>query len=178
MPSSKPRDFLVGVCRIPAVAWFPDFQHRRLPQLFPAAARWQREVGFRVQIASGRTIMLSSESSLRDFRKFYPGAKLIEVCVVRFATQPSPDLLTANPSESSRTTDCPSKYFYLPNQFYAPQEPSGGGGCAGNPGAARSRCCRVRLGQHRRSTRARLFRQSHGAGRAVVASKSTSVIWE
>ena len=27
---------------------------------------------FRVQIASGRSIMLSSESALRDFRKFYP----------------------------------------------------------------------------------------------------------
>src|SRR5512141_722258 len=35
----------------PAVAWFPDFQHRRLPQLFPAAARWRREAGFRMQIA-------------------------------------------------------------------------------------------------------------------------------
>jgi len=27
----------------PTVAWFPDFQHRRLPQLFSPAARWRRE---------------------------------------------------------------------------------------------------------------------------------------
>ncbi|WP_334415101.1 MULTISPECIES: glycosyltransferase family 4 protein [unclassified Bradyrhizobium] len=101
----------------PAVAWFPDFQHRRLPRLFPAAARWRREAGFRMQIASGRTVMLSSESSHRDFRKFYPGAKN-EVCVVRFATGPSPAFLTANPAEIVAQYQLPEKYFYLPNQFY------------------------------------------------------------
>ena len=31
----------------PAVAWFPDFQHRRLPHLFSRAVRWRREIGFR-----------------------------------------------------------------------------------------------------------------------------------
>ncbi|MCA6117808.1 glycosyltransferase family 4 protein [Bradyrhizobium sp. WSM 1738] len=101
----------------PAVAWFPDFQHRRLPQLFPAAARWRREAGFRMQIASGRTVMLSSESSHRDFRKFYPGAKN-EVCVVRFATAPSPAFLTENPAEIVAQYQLPERYFYLPNQFY------------------------------------------------------------
>ena len=101
----------------PAVAWFPDFQHRRLPQLFPAAARWRREVGFRIQIASGRTVMLSSESAHRDFRKFYPGATN-EVCVVRFATRPSPAFLTTNPAEIVAQYQLPEKYFYLPNQFY------------------------------------------------------------
>jgi glycosyltransferase involved in cell wall biosynthesis len=101
----------------PAVAWFPDFQHRRLPQLFPIAARWRREAGFRVQIGSGRTVMLSSESSHRDFRKYYPGAMNM-VCVVRFATQPSPALLTANPAEIVAQYQLPEKYFYLPNQFY------------------------------------------------------------
>lgn len=101
----------------PAIAWFPDFQHRRLPQLFPAAARWRREAGFRMQIASGRTVMLSSESSHRDFRKFYPGAKN-EVCVVRFATGPSPAFLSANPAEIVAQYQLPERYFYLPNQFY------------------------------------------------------------
>ena len=101
----------------PTVAWFPDFQHRRLPQLFPIAARWRREAGFRMQIASGRTVMLSSESSHRDFRRYYPGATN-EVCVVRFATQPSPAFLTANPAEIVAQYRLPEKYFYLPNQFY------------------------------------------------------------
>jgi glycosyltransferase involved in cell wall biosynthesis len=101
----------------PAVAWFPDLQHRKLPQLFPATARWRREVGFRAQMASGRTIMLSSESALRDFRKYYPRATN-RTCTVRFATQPSPAFLTTNPVEVIAQYQLPEKYFYLPNQFY------------------------------------------------------------
>ena len=101
----------------PTVAWFPDLQHRKLPELFPAAARWRREVGFRVQIASGRTIMLSSESALGDFRKYYPGAKN-KTSMVRFATRPSPAFLTANPTEVAARYRLPERYFYLPNQFY------------------------------------------------------------
>lgn len=101
----------------PAVAWFPDFQHRRLPQLFSPAARWQRELGFRLQIASGRTIMVSSESALRDCQEFYPGVA-DRISVVRFATQPPLDLLTADPSAVIEHYGLPSKYFYLPNQFW------------------------------------------------------------
>ncbi|MHC2439341.1 glycosyltransferase family 4 protein [Bradyrhizobium sp. USDA 4451] len=102
---------------IPAVAWIPDLQHRSLPQLFPMMARWRREIGFRVQIASGRTIMLSSESALRDFRAYYPHAKS-RVSVVRFATQPPAAFLNTDPSDVIATYSLPQNYFYLPNQFY------------------------------------------------------------
>jgi glycosyltransferase involved in cell wall biosynthesis len=101
----------------PAVAWFPDFQHRRLPELFSPAARWKREFGFRIQIASGRTIMLSSESALCDYQKLYP-AVANRTSVVRFAAQPPSDLLTVNPSDVIEHYGLPSKYFYLPNQFW------------------------------------------------------------
>jgi glycosyltransferase involved in cell wall biosynthesis len=101
----------------PTLAWFPDFQHRRLPQLFSRAARWRREAGFRVQIGSGRTIMLSSESALRDYRQYYPGAAN-QISIVRFATQPSPALLTAIPLEVLKQYGLPVQFFYLPNQFY------------------------------------------------------------
>ncbi|PAY04494.1 MULTISPECIES: glycosyltransferase family 4 protein [Bradyrhizobium] len=102
---------------IPAVAWIPDLQHRSLPQLFPRTARWRREIGFRVQIASGRTIMLSSESALRDFRAYYPHARN-QVSVVRFATQPPAAFLNTDPSEVIAAYNLPARYFYLPNQFY------------------------------------------------------------
>ena len=101
----------------PAVAWIPDFQHRRLPQLFSPAARWRRDLGFRAQIASGRRIMLSSESALRDCRQFYPSLAN-DISVVRFATQPAPGLLTANPPDILAQYDLPPEYFYLPNQFW------------------------------------------------------------
>jgi glycosyltransferase involved in cell wall biosynthesis len=101
----------------PAIAWFPDLQHLRLPQLFSPAARWRRELGFRVQIMSGRHVMLSSESALIDIRKFYPGLTN-DVSVVRFATQPEAALLTANIAEILTKYDLPPRYFYLPNQFW------------------------------------------------------------
>jgi glycosyltransferase involved in cell wall biosynthesis len=101
----------------PAVAWFPDLQHRKLPELFSTTARWRREIGFRMQIASGRTIMLSSESALRDFRKYYAGASN-NVAMVRFATQPPPAFLTTDPADVIAHYRLPRKYFYLPNQFY------------------------------------------------------------
>ncbi len=102
---------------LPAVAWIPDLQHRSLPQLFPRTALWRREIGFRVQIASGRTIMLSSESALRDFRACYPHARN-RVSVVRFATQPPAAFLNTDPSDVIATYGLPANYFYLPNQFY------------------------------------------------------------
>ena len=101
----------------PAVAWIPDLQHLALPQMFTTAGRWRREIGFRVQIASGRTIMLSSESALRDFRAHYPRAQN-PVSVVRFATQPPAAFLSTDPSEVIAAHNLPAHYFYLPNQFY------------------------------------------------------------
>jgi glycosyltransferase involved in cell wall biosynthesis len=102
---------------IPAIAWFPDFQHRRLPQLFPNAAWWRRDLGFRTQMLSGRHIMLSSKCALGDLRKFYPGLTN-DVSVVRFASQPEAGLLTANAVEILTNYDLPPRYFYLPNQFW------------------------------------------------------------
>jgi glycosyltransferase involved in cell wall biosynthesis len=101
----------------PAVAWFPDFQHRRLPQLFSSAARWRRGIGFRVQIASGRTIMLSSESALRDCEALYPTVAG-RASVVRFASLPSSELLSADPGEIIKQYKLPERFFFLPNQFW------------------------------------------------------------
>jgi hypothetical protein len=101
----------------PAIAWFPDFQHRRLPQLFSPAARWRRDLGFRAQIMSGRHIMLSSESALADCRRFYPGLSN-DIAVVSFATQPAADLLTADAATVLAKYGLPPRYFYLPNQFW------------------------------------------------------------
>lgn len=101
----------------PAVAWFPDFQHRLLPHLFSRSAYWRRDLGFRVQIASRRHIMLSSATALGDLEKFYPGNSN-GVSVVRFATEPPASLLATQPSDVIAHYGLPSRYFYLPNQFW------------------------------------------------------------
>jgi hypothetical protein len=61
--------------------------------------------------------MLSSQSALRDCREFYPRLAN-DVSVVRFATQPAPGLLTANPPDVLAHYGLPPAYFYLPNQFW------------------------------------------------------------
>lgn len=101
----------------PAIAWFPDFQHRLLPHLFSRSAYWRRDLGFRIQLASGRHVMLSSASALGDLKKFYPGL-LNAVSVVRFATEPPASLLATNPSDVIASYGLPPCYFYLPNQFW------------------------------------------------------------
>lgn len=102
---------------LPAIAWFPDFQHRRLPHLFSRSARWRRELGFRAQIASRRSILLSSNSALRDLRAFYPNLANT-VAVVQFAAEPSAGLLAADPFEVLEQYGLPRRFFYLPNQFW------------------------------------------------------------
>jgi glycosyltransferase involved in cell wall biosynthesis len=88
-----------------------------LPQLFSPTARWRRDIGFRAQIASGRSILLSSESALRDCREFYPSLRN-EVSVVRFAAQPAAGLLTTDINEVLAQYGLPGGYFYVPNQFW------------------------------------------------------------
>ncbi|ANW05468.1 glycosyl transferase [Bradyrhizobium icense] len=101
----------------PSIAWIPDMQHLELPHLFSRRARSRREVGFRLQIMSGRTIMLSSESAERDCLKSYPNAKG-RTAVVKFASEPAPELLRVDPIEVARKYNLPPNYFYLPNQFW------------------------------------------------------------
>nr|WP_249142186.1 glycosyltransferase family 1 protein [Bradyrhizobium diazoefficiens] len=101
----------------PTVAWIPDLQHRQLPHLFSDRARWRRELGFQLQVLSGRTIVLSSLSAERHCLAYYPPTKG-RTAVVRFATEPSPKLLGLDPVQVLQKHDLPRTYFYLPNQFW------------------------------------------------------------
>lgn len=102
---------------IPAIAWIPDFQHRELPHLFSRAAWWKRELGFRAQIAAGRTIMLSSNDARNACERHYP-VTVGRTHVVRFAV---PSGHRPDPAEVRRVRKIhglPERYFYLPNQFW------------------------------------------------------------
>jgi glycosyltransferase involved in cell wall biosynthesis len=101
----------------PSVAWFPDLQHRRLPHLFSFPARSRRELGLRMQIASGRVIMLSSEDARRDCDRFYPSLRN-RTRVVRFASYPPAELLSVDPMQVAEEYSLPGCFFYLPNQFW------------------------------------------------------------
>ncbi|OAM53138.1 hypothetical protein A7981_06920 [Methylovorus sp. MM2] len=97
------------------IAWIPDLQHRRLRHLFGFLAYWKREIGFRVQIAGGRHIMLSSEDARSDFLKFYSLA-LEKIHVVKFAVPV--ELVNQRPKDVIDEYGLPEHFFYMPNQFW------------------------------------------------------------
>ena len=102
---------------IPVISWIPDFQHRALPHLFSWFSWWKREVGFRLQFACVRSIMLSSLDAKKALDHYYPNLTN-PINIVRFAIQ-----LKKIPSISfinsiKKKYFLPENYFYMPNQFW------------------------------------------------------------
>jgi len=102
---------------IPIIAWLPDFQHRHLRHQFSVRAYWRRELGYRAQVASGRVIMLSSEDARKDCERFYRSARG-KTAVVRFGAFLSSDLIETSPEKIAQVYGLPSRFLYLPNQFW------------------------------------------------------------
>lgn len=102
---------------VPAVAWIPDFQHRRLRHLFNWRSYWKRELGFQMQIRSGRTIMLSSNDAAGDCSRYYPASQG-RTHVVSFAVQMPVGIEDIDAKALRERYDLPARYFYLPNQFW------------------------------------------------------------
>jgi glycosyltransferase involved in cell wall biosynthesis len=101
---------------LPCLAWIPDFQHRHLPHLFRRSGYIKRELGFRVQLAAKRTLMLSSNAALDDLRRFYGRGN---AQVVRFAVNIDIARAVASASECIGKYALPDAFFYLPNQIWA-----------------------------------------------------------
>ena len=102
---------------LPTIAWIPDFQHRLLPHLFTRSGYWRRELGFRAQTASGRTIMLSSEDSRRACERFFPST-VGRTHVVRFAVPPQTLIAAHEARAVADSYGLPLHFFYMPNQFW------------------------------------------------------------
>lgn len=102
---------------IPAIAWIPDFQHKMLPHLFSRSAWWKREIGFRAQVAGGRTIMLSSEDARHACESHYPSTRG-RTRTVHFAVPPGPVIPFAEARAIADSYGLPEQYFFMPNQFW------------------------------------------------------------
>jgi glycosyltransferase involved in cell wall biosynthesis len=102
---------------VPAIAWMADFQHRNLPDQFSRLAFWRREIGFRVQISSGRLVMLSSLDAATDFNKYYR-LRSDRLFVVHFAVLPPSIPNEDRVQEVMQRYGLQQHFFYLPNQFW------------------------------------------------------------
>lgn len=102
---------------IPAIAWIPDFQHKVLPHLFSRGAWWKREIGFRVQVVGGRTIMLSSDDARHACERYYPSTRG-RTRTVHFAVPPGPETQYVEARAVADAYGLPERFFYMPNQFW------------------------------------------------------------
>ena len=101
---------------VPALAWIPDFQHRRLPAFFSRRERFRRDLNYRARLRLHRHAMVSSQASLRDLQDFAPRPRA-QVHVVPFAVKPAATEDAAIDDAIARHA-LPPVYFFLPNQFW------------------------------------------------------------
>jgi len=113
----EPATFFGWRFPLPAVAWIPDLQHLRLPRLFSRTGRLRRSTGFRAQILSGRTIMLSSADAEADCLRHFPRARG-RTRVVRFAVRPPAPLSYEAGRARIAGLGLPTRFALLPNQFW------------------------------------------------------------
>ena len=99
---------------VSSLAWFPDFQHRRLPMFFPWHVRARRDLLVRRLLAGQRMLMLSSKDAQSDAERFFDAKGRTEV--VNFAL-PTPPAL-AKDWRPNPALNLPERYFYLPNQMW------------------------------------------------------------
>jgi glycosyltransferase involved in cell wall biosynthesis len=103
----------------PTIAWFPDLQHRRMPHLFGRRRYWRREIGFRAQVAAGRSVLLSSREAEADCVRFYPGARGRTFAVPFAVPLPEPLPDGGAVAAAAARHGLPARYVHLPNQFWA-----------------------------------------------------------
>jgi glycosyltransferase involved in cell wall biosynthesis len=101
----------------PAIAWMPDFQHRVMPDFFPLSARLKREIGFRVQIMTGRHVMVSSDDSGETCGALYPSARG-RIRTVRFAVPPPREFTPVQADALRVRYGLPDNFFFMPNQYW------------------------------------------------------------
>jgi len=100
-----------------SIAWFPDLQHLRLPHLFGRMERLRRQIGFRIQMQTDRTIMLSSIDAHNDLRHFF-GSISNRVCVVPFAVPHRQPVSESVINATKAKYNIVGSYVLLPNQFW------------------------------------------------------------
>lgn len=103
--------------KFPTIAWIPDFQHKRLPNMFP---RWRvlwRDIGYHALVKCSSRIMVSSLDAKKDCIDFYPVAKN-KVTAVPFAVKMPKVIGVHNLMVIRDRYNLPDRYYYLPNQLW------------------------------------------------------------
>jgi glycosyltransferase involved in cell wall biosynthesis len=102
---------------IPTLAWIADFQHRHLPQMFSAANRLKRDLGYAALSRCATRLMVSSEDAREDCERFFPASRG-RISVLPFCVTPPEPARQLAVAEVLRLHGLPERYFYMPNQLW------------------------------------------------------------
>lgn len=103
---------------IPTIAWIPDVQHRRLPQLASRREHLIRDLLFREILRDSAVVLTSSEAAREDLRRYYRTDKT-SFRVLRFVSQPRLPADKMLPLAALREKfGIPARFMHLPNQLW------------------------------------------------------------
>lgn len=103
--------------KIPAVPWIPDFQHKRLPQMFEESEVKRRDILFSKVINYPGNLILSSHSAAADCDKFFP-ERQCKIHVLRFVSGPPIEWVPLPIDDLKKKYALPDFWFHLPNQYW------------------------------------------------------------
>lgn len=103
---------------VPSISWIPDFQHRRLPQLFTEQERARRDAYFDLMCRASSRVVVSSRAACEDLAEFHPG-HTSKARVLHFVDSSTRDVAAAEWHRVAERHGIPDKFFLLPNQFWA-----------------------------------------------------------
>jgi len=101
---------------VPWVGWVIDFQHKYLSNIFSDHERHERDAGFHDLLTAAPAVIVNSEFTAADIRRFHPEAKA-SVFLMPFAPAACPEWLEDEPSLLRRYR-AKGRYFIICNQFW------------------------------------------------------------
>ncbi len=103
--------------RIPVIGWTPDFQFRRMPELFPPELRMALENDAIELGIYSDAVILSSRAAFEDFKSLLPSCSQ-KGRVIHFVSGVDAEVYEKDPSWVCNEYGLSDKFFYLPNQFW------------------------------------------------------------
>ncbi len=103
--------------RINTLHWQQDFQHKALPGLFDAADCAERDRAINSTRRWGN-ILLSSQASASDFRRYYPDLSSVATHVLHFTGASALNEVLITREQLAAHYPVQEPYFFLPNQFW------------------------------------------------------------
>jgi len=111
--------FPIAPCDSPGVAfvfWIPDFQYRRLPEMFDNDLWQWYERHYLANGTAADVIVVSSEDGARDLEQYFPQLAA-KTRVLHFCSIPTDEWWSVDPVAAAEKHGLPEKFFVLSNQF-------------------------------------------------------------